>query len=266
MINTELNCFHCDSIIHPWGRDSEFVYCPDCALVFRFPMPSDAQIDKIYRHRYSKKNISTNATNMNSPEYSLSNHVKLIRTWGKPGEKVLDFGAGTGLFTSYLKMEGFLVEGVEFSKKAIDYAMKRYGLKFFGSLNELKAETAQLFDIITMIEVIEHLKNPYYILERLYPILKPGGTIYISTPNRNGINARLNRNEWREAKKPFHLVLFNKLSLKKMLADTGFIFIRQIRFSPLTSPLMKNIVLHRILQALGLFGGLRVVAIKPMSY
>ena len=264
MINTELNCFHCDSIIHPWGRDSEFVYCPDCALVFRFPMPSDAQIDKIYRHRYSKKNISTNATNMNSPEYSLSNHVKLIRTWGKPGEKVLDFGAGTGLFTSYLKMEGFLVEGVEFSKKAIDYAMKRYGLKFFGSLNELKAETAQLFDIITMIEVIEHLKNPYYILERLYPILKPGGTIYISTPNRNGINACLNRNEWREAKKPFHLVLFNKQSLTKMLADTGFTAIRQIRFSPLTSPLLKNIVLHRILQAIGLFGGLRVIARKPM--
>ena len=92
--------------------------------------------------RYSKKKISTNATNMNSPEYSLSNHVKLIRTWGKPGEKVLDFGAGTGLFTSYLKMEGFLVEGVEFKKKAIDYAMKRYGLNFFESLNELKAETS----------------------------------------------------------------------------------------------------------------------------
>ena len=115
-----------------------------------------------------------------------------------------------------------------------------------------------------MIEVIEHLKNPYNILERLYPILKPGGTIYISTPNRNGINARLNRNEWREAKKPFHLVLFNNQSLTKMLADTGFTAIRQIRFSPLTSPLLKNIVLHRILQAIGLFGGLRVIARKPM--
>ena len=117
-----------------------------------------------------------------------------------------------------------------------------------------------------MIEVIEHLKNPYYILERLYPILKPGGTIYISTPNSNGINARLNKMNGAKAKNLFIYVLFNNLSLKKMLADTGFIFIRQIRFSPLTSPLMKNIVLHRILQALGLFGGLRVVAIKPMSY
>ena len=202
---------------------------------------------------------------MNSPEYSLSNHVKLIRTWGKPGEKVLDFGAGTGLFTSYLKMEGFLVEGVEFSKKAIDYAMKRYGLKFFGSLNELKAETAQLFDIITMIEVIEHLKNPNSILERLYSFLKPGGTIYISTPNRNGMNARLNRSEWREAKKPFHLVLFNNRSLSKILADTGFISIRNIRFSPLTCPLVTNILFHRFLQTIGLYGALRITAKKPMS-
>lgn len=264
MINLKPKCFNCSGLTHQWGRESGFVYCPYCAIVFRFPMPSDSQVDKIYRDCYSEKKISNNATLMNSPEYSVSNHVKLIRALGKPGEKVLDFGAGTGMFAWYLKMEGFLVEGVELSEKAIDYAMKRYGLFFFESLNNLKTEKVQLFDIITMIEVIEHLKNPHNIIERLYRILKPGGTIYISTPNRNGINARLNKSKWREAKKPFHLVFFNKQALRKMLNDTGFIYIRQIRFSPLTSPLKKNIIIHRILQALGLFGGLRVIARKPV--
>jgi len=259
-------CFNCNGITRPWGGDCGFVQCVECDLVFRFPMPSDAQIDKTYRHCYAKMKIKTSATNMNSTEYSVSNHVKFIRGWGEPGEKVLDFGAGTGLFAWYLKLEGFLVEGIEFSKIAIDFAMKRYGLIFYESLNKLEAEKVQLFDIITMIEVIEHLKNPYNILKKFYSILKPGGKIYISTPNRNGINARLNRSEWREAKKSFHLVLFNKRSITKILTDTGFISIRSIRFSPLTSSMTKNIVLHRLLQALGLFGGLRVTARKPLDF
>lgn len=263
MLSLKRKCFNCNGIVHPWGRDAKFVYCPDCDLVFRFPMPSDVQIDKMYRHYYSKKKMNTIAANLVSPEYSISNHVKLIRAWGRPGQNVLDFGAGTGMFAWYLKRRGFLVEGVELSEKAIDYATKRYGLFFFESLNKLKAERSQQFDIITMIEVIEHLKNPYVILERLYSTLKPGGTIYISTPNRNGINARLSRMAWSEAKKSFHLILFNYRSLTKILKDTGFINIRNIRFSPLTCPIFKKIILHRFLQAFGLYGALRITAKKP---
>jgi SAM-dependent methyltransferase len=265
LINLKPKCFYCNDIIHPWRKDSGFVHCPDCDLVFRFPLPSDAQILEMHNNCYSEIKITIDTTNLNSPEYSVLNHVKYIRSWGYAGENVLDFGAGTGLFAWHLKQEGFLVEGVEFSKKAIDFAIKRYGLRFFESLNNLKDKKVQLFDIITLIETIEHIKRPHIILERLYSILKPGGTIYISTPNRNGINARINSNAWREARNTCHLILFNHRSLSKILTEVGFVSINNIWFSPLTSPSFKNILLHRILQTFGLYGAIRITARKPFS-
>lgn len=88
--------------------------------------------------------------------------------------------------------------------------------------------------------------------------------MYLTTPNRKGVVARLSRGRWREGRKPFHLVLFDFASLKRLLEDCGFAEIKSIRFSPLTNASPPKQIAHRGFQLLRLYGGLCVVATKPI--
>jgi SAM-dependent methyltransferase len=113
------------------------------------------------------------------------------------------------------------------------------------SLNDFRVDS---YSLITAIEVIEHLQHPRDDLSRIHSLLKDGGLFYITTPNSNGLLARMKKSKWREAKKLFHINLFNWPSLKALLNDAGFRDVKYIRFSPLTTNSFKSVVLHRSLQ------------------
>lgn len=83
-----------------------------------------------------------------------------------PNPKVLDFGCGSGLFMDYLQMNGVVAVGYD------KYGMAR------GTNAEFPDD---MFDVVTMIEVIEHLSAPYDELEAILACLKPGGILMVET-------------------------------------------------------------------------------------
>ncbi len=112
------------------------------------------------------------------------------------------------------------------------------------------------YDLITMIEVIEHLTDLSATLEILRAALKPGGTLFVTTPNRRGWRAILEQGNWREARKKFHLFLFDRNSLRHHLRSAGFHQITQIRLSPVPKPGLPVWLFGRAMQLLGLGGTL----------
>lgn len=105
--------------------------------------------------------------------------------------KVLDVGCGGGLLSEALAQRGAVVSAIDLAKGPLEVAKlhaQENGLEIAYSLisaEELSATNAQTFDVITCLEMLEHVPDPHSIIASCKRMLKPGGSMYFSTINRN---------------------------------------------------------------------------------
>ncbi len=137
------------------------------------------------------------------------------------GASMLDLGCGSGAFLETAKECGWSVVGVDPDMKAIATARQRGFEVYQGGVEVFNGKT-ELFDAITMNHVIEHLHDPLVTLGACHRLLKPGGQIYIDTPNAESIGHRAFGKYWRGLESPRHMVLFSTRSLERALRKSGF--------------------------------------------
>ena len=141
------------------------------------------------------------------------------------GGTLLDLGCGNGSFLQVAKSCGWDVVGADPDHKAIARCLK-LGLNVHQGIIEQFEMKKELFDIITLSHVIEHVHDPVGVLKACYCLLKPGGHLWLETPNIESLGHRYYTTNWRDLDPPRHLVLFNQGSLTKALTDANFIAIR----------------------------------------
>ena len=139
---------------------------------------------------------------------------------GKDG-RLLDVGCGNGGFLLQMREVGWQVCGVEPDPKSAAQAAAA-GLDVRMGLLEDAALPAEHFDGITLNHVIEHLHDPIAALREGLRVLKPGGTISISTPNLQSRGYQLFGADWVGLDPPRHLVVFTPNSLRLALVSCGF--------------------------------------------
>jgi len=103
------------------------------------------------------------------------------------GKSVLDIACGVG-YSGHMLIEAgaFSYDGVDINEKLIDYAKKIYGSDLISySVGDITTfNSNKMYDLITCYETIEHVKNYESAIQNLYSLLKTGGTLLISSPNR----------------------------------------------------------------------------------
>lgn len=140
----------------------------------------------------------------------------------RPGaDRLLDLGCGAGDFLERAQLLGWRAEGVDFDPKAVAVAQGR-GLKAVVGSVDSYAAARDAFDVITCCHVIEHVYDPRELLAAIHRILKPGGQLWIETPNIASAGHRLFGRAWRGLEAPRHLAIFDHHALVRMVRATGF--------------------------------------------
>ena len=139
----------------------------------------------------------------------------------KPGNRLLDIGCGNGDFLARARDGGWEVEGVEPDREAAQVARAR-GLSVHVGTVDAVRDQYESFDGITLSHVVEHVYDPVALLRECYKLLKPGGWIWVDTPNIDSLGNMHYGKNWRGLEPPRHLVIFNRSSLLRSLARAGF--------------------------------------------
>lgn len=104
---------------------------------------------------------------------------------------VLDVGCGGGLLSEAMARRGARVTGIDASEAAISAASAHAssaGLQVNYQLitaEEYAGQNTQVFDVITCMELLEHVPDPHSLLKACAAMLKPGGDLFLATLNRN---------------------------------------------------------------------------------
>ena len=113
------------------------------------------------------------------------------RTVGLAGKKVLDVGCGGGILAESMATRGAIVTGIDLSDKALSVAklhLLETGQKVDYrkiSAEELAVEMRGAFDVMTCLEMLEHVPDPASTVRACAQLVHPGGTVFFSTINRN---------------------------------------------------------------------------------
>ncbi|MGN7661149.1 MAG: bifunctional 2-polyprenyl-6-hydroxyphenol methylase/3-demethylubiquinol 3-O-methyltransferase UbiG [Anaplasma sp.] len=103
---------------------------------------------------------------------------------------LLDVGCGGGVFSESMASLGFKVVGIDPSQESIDIAteharIRGLAIEYYSiDLQQLRSNSSSTYDIITLMEVIEHVPDPQSFLEDACELLNRGGMIFLSTLNR----------------------------------------------------------------------------------
>ena len=110
---------------------------------------------------------------------------------GLAGKHVLDVGCGGGILSESMAARGAEVVGIDLSEKALKVAklhLLESGIKVdyrLIAVEQLSQVSPQHFDVITCMELLEHVPNPASTVKACAELVKPGGRVFFSTINRN---------------------------------------------------------------------------------
>lgn len=210
-----------------WGLP--VVQCRGCGLVYVNPRPAPQSVKDRYTEAYFKTEYVPSIPLGQHGEGSLHYHFErlaLLRPYKSNG-RILDVGCATGFFLAGAREDGWMPYGVEISTYAIEYGKRELGLENLST--SLSGLPEEFFDAITLWETIEHLDDPLGCLHQVYPLLRPGGVLAVSTPNLDSLCYRLIGEKWWPIMPFEHLYYFNLKTLRKMLWKVGF-RVRTVKF------------------------------------
>lgn len=214
------------------NKNLEIFECTDCGLVF---LSENNHIDENF---YENSNMHQSFDFYKWRNETLVDDTRRFEFLKSSliNKKVLDFGSGNGGFLKLTKNISKEVLGVELEKAIIPF-YKEEDIPFENNLDNINEK----FDIITSFHVIEHIKEPLKILDKLKNLLKDNGRLIIEVPNANDALLTIYENEafsnftyW-----SCHLYLYTQHTLNLLAKQAGFEveFIKHIQRYPLSNHL-----------------------------
>ncbi|MGL4396243.1 MAG: class I SAM-dependent methyltransferase [Hyphomicrobium sp.] len=202
----------------------DFHTCGPCGILFISPMLADRLAD-IYPKNYYSFVSGRKSLAVAAKEWLDRRRFRtLLKRLASPRLSVLDIGGGTGWLLDIIKSADARVTTttvVDIDAEAGATAIKAGHAYSHGRFEDYDG-TAR-FDLILMLNLIEHTANPTAILMKARQLLKSDGLLLIKTPNFDALDARIFRHRsWAGFHTPRHFVLFQRDSLIALCRTCGF--------------------------------------------
>jgi SAM-dependent methyltransferase len=145
-----------------------------------------------------------------------------MRPHGKP--RLLELGSAYGYFLEAAEAQGFEAHGVEIAQAPVDDCIAR-GLQrvHAGVLTEPLAQRIGEIDAVVLLDVVEHLDDPYGVLELACRRLSPGGALLLTTGDFGSLFARASGRRWRLMTPPQHLWFFTAPGMRALARRLGLV-------------------------------------------
>lgn len=220
------------------------VRCLSCSLMWLYPIPEPHQIADVYGEEY----YSNKAFLSSYKEDQIWGYVdyiaerinkqygyqKLVRNaknmllsqqqeyFPQENQRWLDVGCGLGYLLDVAFDDGFSVTGVEFNSSAVEYICSKYKFDVrHGDITNIEFE--KLFDVISLMDVIEHLRDPFNVIKKIRELISEDGLLILTTMDSDGLVSRIlgkRLEDFRRIRE--HLYFFSRKSLTDALSSNGW--------------------------------------------
>lgn len=201
-----------------WGEKHGFELwrCLRCEVIFTCLRDGASSLDGFYDryYDYSRFEVPPIVT------ASLERVVRVGEKFRRSG-RWLDSGFGEGAILRIAEGYGWKCYGTDIAPQALHYGEQRGWVVSADAENDARFP-AQGFAVVTMIEFIEHVPNPERFLRSAAGWLRPGGALYLTTPNAASINSRLLGMAWSIFSPPEHITIWTARGICQALKRAGF--------------------------------------------
>ena len=214
-----------------WLKGYPLRRCSVCGLQMLDPQPDDPTLASIYQKEYydawgiQRDEDLTRAMK----RATFARFLRPIWTRFPGTPRLLDCGAATGYLMEEAAALGMDPYGAELSEFGASRIAEKFGADraFCGPFEQatFAGIDEDFFDIITMIDFIEHVRAPMSVLAKASRLLRPGGRLVILTPNADSLSRRLMGLRWLHYKVE-HLYYLGPTSLTRALRQVGLAEVR----------------------------------------
>ncbi len=211
---------------YEYGTDTAghygFLKCGNCGMLSLHPLPGQELLFSYYPPDYATIGQQKKASRILVELY-----YKLVaaqyRSLVGGHARILDIGCSSGHAMEFLMKQepGWDITGVEMSAEAVAVG-RANGLKIVhGAFEDIHLPESE-YDLVIMQHLIEHVLDPVALVRKAHSVLKPGGVLYIETPNVDAPDFSLFGKYWGGLHYPRHTFLFNKTAMASLLHGNGF--------------------------------------------
>jgi SAM-dependent methyltransferase len=216
------------------GKIYDLYECENCEASFANPLKSD---DAVYNHIYSQPEripgyeryvrYSKLVKQVSKPLDALSNaentywsiREALKKSFDGKDVTIAEIGSGLGYLTYSLNKAGYRARGIDISSEAVAKAKAAYGDYYeAGDIVKLSESYKGRFDCVVMTELIEHVEDPKAFIVSALNMLKEGGKLIITTPNKSWTPKGY---VWGSDVPPIHLWWFSEKSIIEIAKSLG---------------------------------------------
>lgn len=217
------------------------VRCSACGLVYLNPRPTPDELSTIYPANYYAYHYQSEVHPLARAAKNMLDNRKIDRWLAQIATqhpRFLDVGCGDGRHLIAMHKRGLPKEqlwGIELDKEVVDKLRAAGYQAHHGRIEEVSDLPSKSFDLIVMLQVIEHVADPSACIGRLASLLDDDGVIVLETPNVRSLDQKIFKNRyWGGYHFPRHWNLFDETTLTRLLGQHGLEPI-SIRFLPAPS-------------------------------